>query len=81
MSATSEEPSFLLLLWTSAETAHVCRVRQAEVHDEDWRLCHQTSRQLYNWTAGLLDKGFIVKLEFQGGLTCPIILADCAEVS
>ena len=52
MREDAEEPRLLLLLPESAEAARVRRVRQAEVHDEDWRLRHQASRQLYNRHAG-----------------------------
>ena len=79
MSKNSEEPSLLLLLWLPPETADVCRVREAEVYDEDWRLCHQTSRKLYNWNAGLLDAGFYSKTRMKDGSDVTFILAEFTE--
>ena len=48
----SEEPRILLFLRQSPTSSDVCRVWEAEVHDEDWGLCHQTPRQLYHGVTG-----------------------------
>ena len=48
----SEEPRILLFLWQSPAASDVCRVWEAEVHDEDWGLRHQTPRQLYHGVTG-----------------------------